>query len=188
MVFLLLLLFSPHNLSWESLVLSLLLNSSGVCNTVQKKVLEEASRNRTRAWVKDRLEGSKGNRLGIKFTASNQRKKKKKELLGEKKEEGKGRGMSKTQTKIIKRQVGRRRQIEIAWWWSILPGVKKKAMKCRINHKYLGILPVYTSPKEQTEEKDNYLECVMKDRNKPWLKSKTFAFSCITIIPSSEIL
>lgn len=58
-------LFSPHNLSWVSLVLSLLFSSSGVCNTVQKKVLEEGSRNKTRAQMRDRLEGSNEDGLGI---------------------------------------------------------------------------------------------------------------------------
>lgn len=61
-------LFRPHNLSSESLALSLLLNSSSVCNTVPEKVLGKASRNKERACMKDRLEGSKGDRLGMKDT------------------------------------------------------------------------------------------------------------------------
>lgn len=61
-------LFRPHNLSSESLALSLLLNSSSVCNTVPEKVLGKASRNKERASMKDRLEGSKGDRLGMKYT------------------------------------------------------------------------------------------------------------------------
>lgn len=68
-------------------MLSLLLNRSGVCNMVQKKVLAEASRNKTRAQRKDGLEGSKGVRLGMKYTVrevkekSKQPKLRKQELL-----------------------------------------------------------------------------------------------------------